>query len=86
MINLAAVNAIFPRVMPASMFEDRGVPTSNVRTVRGAYKHFSKEFKFEVLEAHDNRGDLKKIDIAERFGIEQKQIDHFISQRRRGRI
>ena len=44
------------------------------------------EFKHKVLAAWDNNSGESKIDIASRFDIEPKAIDHFISQRRRGKI
>lgn len=87
MINLAVVNDIFPNVMLTSLFEDRSAPMANpARAKRAPYKQYGLAFKYEVLAAWDNSNGRSKLDVAESFDIEQKAIDHFIAQRRRGKI
>ncbi len=87
MINLAVVNSILPNVMPKSFFQDRGAATATpTRSKRNSYIKYKKELKYRVLAAWDSSKDKSKAEVAAAFGLEKKAIDHFIGQRRKGKL
>lgn len=85
MISLPCVEAIFPFIMRQTDFKKTKTINQD-RATRRPYNRPTKAFKLEVIEAYENKGSLMKIDIAERFGIDSKNIDHFLRQRRDGII